>query len=247
MLIKSLVLSKKSVVFCLIFVALGAYGKSAKKVAKSGPGFDWDKPAKLALKAGDGLIGGLDGDKVGAMLKIRQKMSEMLNGKKTKGGSLLRPYSFKGQLHSIATLAEYEEDLAKALQEAHELGDNEAVEKIAQEQKLLQECLTLVKQDFTQAVVPFLALARGVKGIIVLLIEDSCIKRKRKGSLLHDWAHLEGEDEMDSFNEKISSFGIFKQFCKDLYNFLGDIIKSCPKGFQQFLKLSEDWKAKKAH
>lgn len=200
----------------------------------------------------DGLSIGIDGEIIGVILQVRKKIFEMMEGKRKEDGSYQSLYEFEGEFYSIHSFEKLEaeletkqkivEDEMKSAENKDEL-DMELKATLHQKEKLMKE-LEVVKKDFEDAIGPFLSNARNVKEPLVMLITESCTKHNRLDSVLLDWAKIEGEDESDSFNKGVNNFAIFSQFCKDLANFLEDLVRSCPKAQQQFRKLKEEHEQK---
>lgn len=128
-------------------------------------------------------------------------------------------YPFKGvtgteQYFSVAQLAKIEQDF---------VGDPE-----------LNQLLIQAKSEFEGSVAKFMGRARGVKEVLVKLIEESCKCHSRHNSLLLAWANAPEEHEMLVFHTDIQSFKALNDFCQDLMNYLGDLMTSCPKAMKQF-------------
>jgi hypothetical protein len=203
-----------------------------------------DEPVAINLCPGlidivDGLF--IDGQLIGSIFKIARDIQAMQFGKHTQQGRV-GMYTFDRTPHSIRTLAEVEKGVHEALKSAQSNKERAVAEKRQADLKVL---LKTMKQDFKKAVTPFLALARGAKSIMVLLISQSCEDRNRQKSELLNWAYSQ-EDEMVTFDKSITSFALFDDFCTDLVNFLGDLVHSCPKARAQFEKLKEEYVRKQA-
>jgi hypothetical protein len=188
----------------------------------------------------DGLSFGIHGELVGAVYKIARDVQAMQLGKRTPQGRV-GIYNFEEKPHTIKSLVVIENELNEALQRCQ--GAERAV--LEKRQNALKTLLKTMKQDFSKAVTPFLAQARGAKEPMFLLISESCTKRNRPKSLLLDWAHST-EEEMVAFDRSVTSFALFDGFSTDLINFLGDLVHSCPKARAQFEKLKEDYMRKQA-
>jgi hypothetical protein len=188
----------------------------------------------------DGKSFGIHGELVGAIFKIARDVQAMQLGKRTEQGRV-GIYMFEGKKCSIQALVVIENEINEALKNAQGQ-DRLALEK---RQTSLKALLKTMKQDFSKAVTPFLAQARGAKEPMFLLIAESCNKRNKPQSLLFTWART-SEDEMVSFDKSVTSFALFDDFCGDLVNFLGDLVHSCPKARAQFEKLKEDYIRKQA-
>ncbi len=174
----------------------------------------------------DGTSFGIHGELVGAVYKIARDVRTMQFGRRTATG-FTGTYVFAGQPHSIKTLIAIEK---RAID-----GTNQAA------LKELAELLKIMKHDFRAIVGPFMGQARGAKEPMFLLISESCTKRNRPNSLLLTWARANGTDDMEVFDQTVTSFALFDGFCTDLINFLGDLLGSCPKARAQFEKLKAEY------
>jgi hypothetical protein len=212
-----------------------------------------EMPQKVALTSRileiiDGLSIGIDGEIIGIMLQVRKKILEMMEGKRKEDGSYHGLYEFEGEFYSIHSFEKLETELAtkqKIIEDEIKSAENKEelegeLKAILLHQENLIKQLGVVKKEFEDAVGPFLNNARNVKEPLIMLITESCTKHNRLNSLLLDWAKIEGEDESDSFNKGVNNFAIFSEFCKDLVNFLEDLVRSCPKAQQQFRKLKAE-------
>jgi len=188
----------------------------------------------------DGKSYGIHGELVGAVYKIARDVQAMQLGRRTQQGRV-GTYTFEGQPHSIKSLALIEKEVNATLQTAKN-NDRAAAEK---RKVALNALLKTMKQDFNKIVGPFLGQARGAKEPMFLLISESCTKRNRPKSLLLNWARS-SEDEMVTFDKSVTSFAHFEDFCRDLVDFLGDLVHSCPKARAQFEQLKEEYLRKQA-
>lgn len=204
------------------------------------------------LEIVDGMSIGINGEIIGIILQVRKKVLDMMEGKRAADGSYQGLYECECKTHSIRTLVTVEEELESNIKmlttKMHNANNKDEKGKIEaeliflrQRQSTLKECLELVKEDFQAAVCPFLSNARNTKEPMIILITESCEKRNRPDSLLLDWAQMEGEEETESFNKQVTSFAILYLFCDDLANFLGDLTRSCPKAFRQFMEMKKKW------
>lgn len=103
-------------------------------------------------------------------------------------------------------------------------------------------CLQSMKDDFLKASDKLKAVAYGAKAMMEMLIEESCKKHYRLNSILLLWAHTPEEQEDAIFNERVKTVTDFVAFCRDLLNFTGDLLYSCPRAHDQFEQRAKKWK-----
>jgi len=166
-------------------------------------------------------------------------------------------YIFLEECHCLRTLALLEKEIEleiegveEKIKESDSIKEREQLQEelasLHQDQKNLFECLMGAKKDFENAVASFIGNARNAKEPMTVLIRESCDNHGCPDSLLLDWAQMEGEDEEESFQQKVIDFATFYRFCGDLAHFLEDLVRSCPKAQAQFKKLIADEKNKNA-
>lgn len=115
----------------------------------------------------------------------------------------------------------------------------EEYEKITE---LLETCLIAVKEYFAATVRPFMGQARGTKEQMLVIIDEWCNRSERTKSQLLKWAETPEGNEMKAFDHHITSFKELEEFCDDLVHFLEALIRSCPKGQQQFKQMLSEQK-----
>ena len=177
------------------------------------------------IKLVDGLSIGINGQRIAMMLKVRKEVIRILFGIANESGQLVGLYQYNGNYYTARELT-----LLEA--ECRENGDKATLEA-------LRPVLQHTKQEFMAKIKPFMASARGAKRQMLLLIEESCKKRKRFDSILLRWGAAKEEDEAKQFDKDIVDFKIFDTFCTDLVHFIEDVIRSCPKAVAQFKQLVE--------
>lgn len=175
------------------------------------------------IKIVDGNEIGINGERVRMMIQVRRSVKEMQFGTPTPSGDFVGNYEYNNKKYSAHELMLLEAD-------AIAMGDTHTVQD-------LKPCLKLVKKQFMTRVKPFMANARGAKGQMLLLIEESCKKRKRFDSILLRWGAAREEEEARQFDKDIVDFKTFDTFCTDLIHFIEDVIRSCPKALAQFKQL----------
>lgn len=174
---------------------------------------------------------GLDGNKklgysghtVKQTLYIRKQIQKLLHGLVDRNtGTTKGVYYFNGQYHSVATLAKFE-------LEHKNLSDNL--------KKELADLLEVAKNDFIKIAEPFVAQARGAKMITIRFIEEWAHYYNKKDCALLHWSKAKDGHEFDTFRTQTTSFVLLAEFCEDLLSFLADLVKSCPRAWEQFEEL----------
>jgi hypothetical protein len=131
-------------------------------------------------------------------------------------------YIFRDRLYSIHSLADIEHD---------------AVER--QDEALMQDLaahLILFKEEFVKAMESLLERLRKLpQRAAHELMKEWADLHDRHDSIIFEWCKHKVGNEEEIFNTHVDSFAKFDQFCIDVASFLDDLIKSCPKGYQQYL------------
>ncbi len=145
------------------------------------------------------------------------------------------PYIFGEKSYGTLALAAIE----KKITTEQDLYTSEAFEQI---KTTLEELLIQAKDDLDRHAEKFKRI-RGPKHMMALLIESSCKLRGicSADSIFLRWAHVKEEVEEEYFDQEISSFEAFNHFCKDLINFLNDMMESCPKAREQLRQRKDKW------
>jgi len=183
------------------------------------------------LKTVDGRF--INADIIEVMRKFQRKLLAIMLGDQDGSVNRVGRYKFNGKPCGAHELSRHEEQLKKAT--GVDAGDHDPR---AQE---LQGLLRDAKRDFITIAGEFRAVARGSKPIIAALVEESCTRRGRAGSLLCQWSRMKEADEDALFDQNIKTFGDYSHFCVDLMNFLGDLIHSCPKANMLFMARVDKW------
>lgn len=171
------------------------------------------------LKMIDGETLGINGENVALTKKYQSNILDILLGLKTKNGRQ-GSYQFDGETYNAQELREIESTL----------GGNATTEQRTQ----LQEALRKMRNDFEKISEAFREQAKASKPIIAILIEESCKKRNRNhDSLILIWSKS-NENEYTLFDRHVRTIKDFEVFMTDLYNFLGDLVSSCPIAQRQF-------------
>ncbi len=177
------------------------------------------------LRFVDGHSFGIDGKKgIPDLMRIIREIGNLHYGRVLKNRKRVGQFMWQGEKHSLSSLAALEREYIKlGTYNQHRSGLN----------KLLQE----IKNTFEKIVEPFMKQARGAKGQMLILIEESCTKRnlRKDTTFLLRWgAAKEGED-IEMFKRDMDRLSKLDVFCFDLVNFLEDLMHSCRKAMGQFI------------
>ncbi len=181
----------------------------------------------LRLADGRTIAGiGITGETIELIKQYQSNIVKILKGGQNliaKDGAIVKyiyQYSFEGTSYSAQELRKIEETLGQ--------------KRSPKQSSELQEALKKIRSDFEYVSEVFKKIARASRSTMRALIEESCMKRNRDhNSLILLWARS-NEDEYELFNRHIHSIKDFEIFMTDLYNFLGDLINSCPRAQAQF-------------
>ena len=169
------------------------------------------------LQSVDGIF--MDGPTIAAIKKYQMDSRTILFGKRQEDGTRQGTYIFEGNPFSVIQLCEIESQ--------GRISKGETT-------RLLGE----MREDFERVAAPFRDIARNFRSVMAELIYESNRKRKRTDSVLNRWANPHAKDERALLDEHVKTIKDFETFVVDLYNFLEDLVHSCPKG----IKLYEEWK-----
>ncbi|HEV2600855.1 MAG TPA: hypothetical protein VGT41_01025 [Candidatus Babeliales bacterium] len=178
-----------------------------------------------ALKFGDGKSFGITGNHIGFTLQVARKLDQLLFGSKNKSGHYTGIFTFRGEPHSIRTLALLEKELL-ALPNLDQATKND-----------LANMLIEIKNTFNETVLPFIKHTHGIRPMILTLIEESCQKRNRMDSFLFTWGKCREGAEAETINKSFHSVVELDRFVTDLIGFLTDFANSCPKAYKQFVDM----------
>ena len=198
----------------------------------------------------DGFPWGINANIIKHMLQVRREIKKIQFGDPTKDGKLVGHYIFDDIKYSVRTLAtlesKYEMEYYKKLESysKDKEGNHHPLVELQQWNNQIKHkfrtILEVAKKEFNIKVAPFSKNARGAKTQMLMLIEDSAKKRGREDCFLLKWADADEDNEMVAFNEQIITFKALDQFCTDLINFLEDLMRSCPKAWNQFKKIMDE-------
>ncbi|MDR3550998.1 MAG: hypothetical protein P4L31_06300 [Candidatus Babeliales bacterium] len=201
----------------------------------------------------DGKSIGIDATVIRLMLQVRAEIKKILFGKRSSNGHFEGHFNYEGHMCSVRQLstlenkyelefkqkeAEYVKNLPSDTQKLEEL--RSSYHKLKHKMNVVFE---LTKKEFRNKITPFAKNSRGAKHQMLMLIEESCVKRNRNNCLLLKWADADEQNEMYFFDQQVLSFRDLDQFCIDLANFLGDLMHSCPKAMAQYEQAKKVWDA----
>ena len=181
------------------------------------------------LQMVDGLSIGINATTIENITRFTRSILGILDGKHNEDGIKVGLYSFQGKKYSVRELVPIERQI-------HEQLAQSAIKKTE-----LDSCLNQIKADFVALSDEFKGVINGARSTMGILIEESCVKRGRTGSLLLIWAKTEEKNEKDLFTQHVKSVNDFNVFANDLLNFLGDLVRSCPKAMRQLGTRVQKW------
>ncbi len=171
------------------------------------------------IKISDGSSLGIDGEEILRMMRVRKEVRKIQLGVPNTEGNFIGLYHLNNTDYSVKELAALET----------EMRENDPAALVS-----LKPLLKKAKEDFVKHVMSFMNAARGAKPMMLLLIQESCNKRKRYDSVLLRWGAAREGTEERQFDGDITDFRVFDTFCTDLIHFLQDVMRSCPKAWAQF-------------
>ncbi len=184
------------------------------------------------IKFMDGKRYGVDGEGIKDLMRIIREITNVQFGRLRKNRKRVGQFVWQGEKHSLQSLAQLEREyIEQGSYEQHKAGLT----------KLLEE----IKTTFEEIVAPFMENARGAKGQMLVLIEESCTKRNLKGTFLLGWAAAKEGEDLELFKKDIDRLTKLENFCTDLVNFLEDLMHSCRKGMAQFIHSAKTKMVKK--
>lgn len=191
------------------------------------------------LKYLDGVTNRMDGPAIGEVIQVRKLIQDLKNGilssKVAGGGKTKYEYIiFQNKKTNITQLCTIENQILKQYNDEPDFAVKAAINVQIEE---LKNCLKQVKHSFIQSTIQFMKRIEPAKPIVVKIMEESCRIRRiaKNDTVILDWSNTNGNEEA-VLNDRIKSFPEFSKFLNQVNNFLGDLLKSCPKGFDQYLK-----------
>lgn len=173
-----------------------------------------------AMKLESGILSKVDGifftgDNIAPIKRYQMNLRTFLLGTLESDKKRHPQYSFEGSFYTMQQLSQIETTR----------GSNAE----------LKNLLRQIRSEFEKLSSEFRAVARGSKPFMATLVEESCSRRGRlNSSILYIWAKTDEAEEERLFDDHIHTIKDLEMFFIDLHNFLGDLIKSCPKAERQF-------------
>ena len=96
--------------------------------------------------------------------------------------------------------------------------------------------LNRLKTEFEEKTLQFIHIARVVKAWMIKLIEEWAVLHNRQDTLLALWTTMPNSNEHEFIKEQITNTTQLRAFLCDLRSFLGDLVQSCTKGYNAFLR-----------
>lgn len=181
----------------------------------------------------DGKRYGIHGQIIGTILRVRSVILKVLDGELQTDKTHIGLYTYQNKRYGVRELKEIEKQM---------------VFKRTVPSKEFNQCLKIAKNDFVEKMHKFLEPAHAMKSHMLPLIEDFCVYRNISAdSLLLKWGEAsDKEAEKKMFDNDMTNFALFEDFCLDLNAFLKELVNSCPKAKAQFKQIIADIKNKKS-
>jgi hypothetical protein len=138
--------------------------------------------------------------------------------------------------HENVMTAQEEEVMVKHIKNRNEYFRQLKLITDAYQKKMMAliPCLKMAIADFVTANEPFAITMQGTKGMMLILVEEFCLKYKRPYSFLLEWANVEEGQEIVAFQKKMTSCRALDEFCTDLTDFLEALYYSCEKARAEY-------------
>jgi hypothetical protein len=174
-------------------------------------------------------------DTIEVLRKYQRLLHSILYGPMQNDQSHTGKYWYKNKPYGSHQLAKIE----RQLEQEKDMLDEPTY---AAEQATLQALWNEVITDFEHISEEFKPIIRETKHIMAALIKDSCAQRERTDSLLLMWTSAPQNQEVETLRREARTLIKFDQFCMDLLNFFGDMIRSCPIAKNNFETRVAKWK-----
>ena len=102
------------------------------------------------------------------------------------------------------------------------------------------------KEDFLRITAGYMDSAKGMKGPLLMLIQEFCDKKGRKDCFILTWGEAKEGEEDENLRSRVHTFKVFTQFCEDLAGFLEAMARACPKAKGMFLEMVRRAKEERA-
>jgi hypothetical protein len=218
----------KKIFFCLLILISSKNLEAEDNTITKKAGAESKKYYKIDskfLKYLDGVTNRMDGPAIGEVIQVKKLIQDLENGileSKVVGGKVKKELIvFQGTNYTINQLCAMEDQI-----------NNDSSKK-----EELKHCLKQVRHSFIQATIKFMKRIEPAKPIVIKIMEESFRVRSvnQKDTVMIEWANTNGNEEA-VFNDRIKTFKEFRKFLNQVSNFLGDLLKSCPEGFKQYMK-----------
>lgn len=163
----------------------------------------------------DGFL--IKADTIELMRRFQRELLGIIVGDIHTNGHRIGRYRYQGTPHNL-------HDLCRVSPSSPE------------EHAQLEACCQQAKNDFIELGSNFRSTGEYAKKFITKLIEESCEKRNRLNSVLLIWVAAEANQEEKLFADHIKTTTDLNTFLTDLYNFLSDIVRSCPRAYNAFVE-----------
>jgi hypothetical protein len=174
-------------------------------------------------------------DTIEVLRKYQRLLHSILYGTMQSNQSHTGKYWYKDKQYGSHQLAKIELQLEQ---------EKDMLEKdiYTSEKAALHILWEQVISDFEHISEEFKPIIRETKHIMTALIKDSCAQRGRFDSLLLAWTAVPHNQENEMLRREGRTLVKFDQFCMDLLNFFGDMIRSCPLAKNNFDSRVAKWK-----
>lgn len=183
----------------------------------------------------DGKSFAINGNVFGLILKSRKAVRDRLFGivadasKSESATKKIGHYEFDGKKYNLVELVEIEKESL----EKSKCGDLAAKAKL----DALKNVLNFAKEDFINITKEYLDSAKGMKGPLLIIIEEFHAKSGLGEFFLLDWGKTTDGGEMDSMKKNVKSLNDLKVLFIEMEGFLEAMARSCPKGKKLFVEM----------
>jgi len=200
----------------------------------------------------DGKSFGVDAINFGVILKQRLDLRRRIYGIALENGQRVGFFEFEGKKVTLLDLCKIESKIEsdynakmsyleknKSLYTSGQLAKErkKITDDYNSKKNALRKCLDLVKEDFIEISVVYADSAKGIKDLLMGIVQEFVDKKGLKETFLLSWGSLEPGQEEDSIRKNLTSFKDFTRFCIDLIGFIEAMANSCPKGKALFIEM----------
>lgn len=169
----------------------------------------------------DGKSFGINANIFGVILQNRREARKMLYGVAGTDGKRVGWYEFEGKKYCLVELVQIEKEYRIA----------------GKKSTALIKVFEQAREDFVRITSPYLDSARGMKGPLLMIIQDFCDKKGLEKCFLLDWANTKEGGEIESMYSNMKSLGDLAILCIDMTDFLEVLARSCPVAKEMFIKM----------